>query len=60
MFTNPVERLNLVGAVNAALAGNMGDSFAMWWRMELFYFILFLQRHMTLVPRLPLINNPAG
>jgi FADH2-dependent halogenase len=60
IFTNPVERLNLVGAVNAALAGNMADSFAMWWRMELFYFILFLQRHMTLVPRLPLINNPAG
>jgi FADH2-dependent halogenase len=59
VFTNPVERLNLVGAVNAALAGNMSDSFAMWWRMELFYFILFMQRHVSLVPRLPLINNPA-
>ena len=58
IFTNPVEHLNLVGAVNAALAGNMGDSFALWWRMELFYFILFLQRHISLVPRLPLINNP--
>ncbi|HEX4085348.1 MAG TPA: NAD(P)/FAD-dependent oxidoreductase [Chthoniobacteraceae bacterium] len=57
IFTNPVERLNLVGAVNAALAGNMSNSFAMWWRMELFYFILFLQRHFPLVPRLPLITN---
>jgi flavin-dependent dehydrogenase len=57
VFTNPVERLNLVGAVNAALAGNMSDSFAMWWRMELFYLILFLQRHIPLVPRLPLIAN---
>jgi hypothetical protein len=58
IFTNPVERLNLVGAVNAALAGNIGNSFALRWRMELFYFILFLQRHMPLVPRLPLINGP--
>jgi len=58
IFTNPVERLNLVGAVNAALAGNIGNSFALWWRMEVFYLILFLQRHVALVPRLPLINNP--
>jgi len=57
VFTNPVEGLNLVGAVNAALAGNMSDSFGMWWRMELFYLILFLQRHIPLVPRLPLIAN---
>ena len=58
VFTNPVEHLNLVGAVNAALAGNVGNSFALWWRMEVFYFVLFLQRHMPLVPRLPLINQP--
>jgi FADH2-dependent halogenase len=58
IFTNPVERLELVAAVNAALAGNIDNSFALRWRMELFYFILFLQRHMALVPRLPLINNP--
>jgi FADH2-dependent halogenase len=56
VFTNPVERLNLVGAVNAALAGNISDSFALRWRMELFYFILFLQRHIPLVPRLPLVS----
>jgi len=55
VFTNPVERLSLVGAVNASLAGNISSSFALWWRMEVFYFVLFLQRHMTLVPRLPLL-----
>ena len=60
VFTNPVERLNLVGAVNAALAGNIGNSFALRWRMEVFYFILFLQRHVALVPRLPLINEPRA
>jgi FADH2-dependent halogenase len=59
VFTNPVEHLNLVGAVNASLAGNIGNSFSLWWRMEVFYLVLFLQRHVTLVPRLPLINAPA-
>jgi FADH2-dependent halogenase len=59
VFTNPVEHLNLVGAVNASLAGNIGNSFALWWRMEVFYLVLFLQRHMALVPRLPLLAaNP--
>jgi len=53
VFTNPVEHLNLVGAVNASLAGNVSNSFALWWRMEVFYLVLFLQRHMSLVPRLP-------
>jgi geranylgeranyl reductase family protein len=57
VFTNPVEHLNLVGAVNASLAGNIGNSFALWWRMEVFYLVLFLQRHMSLVPRLPLLTG---
>jgi len=57
VFTNPVEHLNLVGAVNASLAGNISDSFALWWRMEVFYLVLFLQRHMSLVPRLPLLTE---
>ena len=59
VFTNPVEHLNLVGAVNASLAGNVAHSFAMWWRMEVFYLILFLQRHFSLVPRLPLLAAQA-
>jgi FADH2-dependent halogenase len=59
VFTNPVEHLNLVGAVNASLAGNIGHSFALWWRMEVFYLVLFLQRHMSLVPRLPLLTEAA-
>jgi flavin-dependent dehydrogenase len=59
VFTNPVERLGLVGAVNASLAGNISNSFALRWRMEIFYFVLFMQRHFTLVPRLPLLAAPA-
>jgi len=57
VFTNPVEHLNLVGAVNASLAGNISTSFALWWRMEVFYLVLFLQRHVAMVPRLPLLTE---
>ena len=44
--------LQLAPAVNSVLAGNTGSSFAIWWRMQVFYLVLFLQRHMALCPRL--------
>jgi flavin-dependent dehydrogenase len=57
VFTTPTERLQLAPlqlapAINAVLAGNIGNSFAIWWRMQLFYLILFLQRYFPLCPRL--------
>lgn len=53
VFTNPTERLQLAPAINAVLAGNIGNSFAIWWRMQVFYLVLFLQRFFALCPRLP-------
>ena len=47
----------------AVLAGNLGSDFASWWRMQLVYFILFLQRYFPLCPRLeskPSAPAPAG
>ena len=38
--------------MNSVLAGNTGSSFAIWWRMQVFYLVLFLQRYMALCPRL--------
>jgi len=58
VFTNPTERLQLAPAINAVLAGNVGNSFAIWWRMQLFYLILFLQRYFPLCPRLE--QKPAA
>jgi flavin-dependent dehydrogenase len=52
VFTTPTQRLQLAPAINAVLAGNIGNSFAIWWRMQLFYLVLFLQRHVALCPRL--------
>ncbi len=56
VFTTPTERLQLAPAVNAVLAGNIGNTFAIWWRMQLFYLVLFLQRYFPLCPRM---DHPA-
>ena len=52
VFTTPTKHLQLAAAVNSVLAGNIGNSFPIWWRMQLFYLVLFLQRYMALCPRL--------
>jgi 2-polyprenyl-6-methoxyphenol hydroxylase-like FAD-dependent oxidoreductase len=52
VFTSPTQRFQLAAAVNAVLAGNLGSDFAIWWRMQIFYLVLFVQRHYPLCPRL--------
>ncbi len=59
VFTSPTQKLQLAAAVNAVLAGNLGSDFAIWWRMQVFYLVLFLQRHFPLCPRLAPVA-PAG
>lgn len=56
----PTQRFELAGAINAVLAGNIAGSFAIWWRMQVFYLIIFLQRHWALCPRLTLRPQPTG
>lgn len=52
VFTTPNPPLQLAPAVNAVLAGNIGGSFPIWWRMQVFYLVLFLQRFVALCPRI--------
>ena len=54
VICHPTPRFNLPGAINAVLAGNISGSFAIWWRMQLFYLVIFLQRFLSLCPRLTL------
>lgn len=56
VITYPVDRFQLPATVNAVLAGNLSNNFSIWWRMEVFYFIVFLQRFFPLCPRVSL--NP--
>jgi hypothetical protein len=54
VLSQPTERFNLPGAINAVLAGNLDGGFAIWWRMQLFYLVVFLQKFYPLCPRLGL------
>jgi flavin-dependent dehydrogenase len=55
VFLTPTELFQIPPAVNAVLGGNIGNRFAIRWRMELFYLIVRLQRKWTLCPRLSLV-----
>jgi len=51
VFTNPVGKIKLAEAVNTVLSGNIGHDFAIWWRMQLFYLVVFAQRFVPLCSR---------
>jgi flavin-dependent dehydrogenase len=55
VFLNPTEMLQLAPAVNAVLAGNEGEKFAIKWRMWIFYFFVHAQRFLAFSPRLTLV-----
>ena len=46
--------LQIPPAVNAVLGGNIGNRFAIKWRMEVFYLLVRLQKRWPLCPRLSL------
>lgn len=51
---NPTEFFNVVPAVNAVLAGNLGQSLAIRWRLAIFHAVVAMQRLLPLSPRLTL------
>ncbi len=55
VFLHPQNIFQIPPAVNAVLGGNVGTSFAIRWRMEIFYFIVWLQKYVPLCPRLTLL-----
>jgi len=59
VFLAPRNVLGLAPAVNAVLGGNVGNSFAIRWRMWVFYFLVWLQRHHPIAPRLTLVPDKA-
>ena len=60
VFLNPVDLLQIAPAVNALLAGNAGKSFAVRWRMWLFYFFVRAQHFIPFSPRLTLVPAKPG
>jgi flavin-dependent dehydrogenase len=59
VFLNPTETMQIAAAVNAVLAGNAGRSFAVKWRMWVFYFFVYAQRFFAFSPRLSLVPKRA-
>jgi flavin-dependent dehydrogenase len=61
VFLHPQDMFQIPPAVNAVLGGNVGDSFAIKWRMWIFYLLVRLQRYIPLCPRRTLIpqREPA-
>src|SRR6266581_2756190 len=57
VFLAPRNVLGLAPAVNAVLGGNVGNSFPIRWRMWVFYFLVWLQRHHPIAPRLTLVSK---
>ena len=57
VFLAPRDALGLPPAVNAVLGGNVGNNFAIRWRMWVFYFLVWVQRHYPIAPRLSLVPN---
>jgi len=55
VFLHPQDLFQIPPAVNAVLGGNIGDSFAIKWRMEIFYLLVRLQRYIPLCPRRTLV-----
>ncbi len=51
---NPTEFFDVVPAVNAVLAGNLGNSFAIRWRLWVFRAVVSAQRVLPLSPRVSL------
>jgi flavin-dependent dehydrogenase len=60
VFLNPTETMQIAAAVNAVLAGNSCKSFAVKWRMWVFYFFVYAQRFVAFSPRLSLVPKSAA
>jgi flavin-dependent dehydrogenase len=60
VFLHPQDLFQIPPAVNAVLGGNIGDSFAIKWRMWFFYLLVRLQKYIPLCPRRTLIPKKAG
>jgi len=57
VFLHPQDLFQIPPAVNAVLGGNVGDSFAIKWRMWIFYLLVRLQKYIPLCPRRTLVPN---
>jgi|KBSMisStandDraft_5_1062788.scaffolds.fasta_scaffold15532_5 FADH2-dependent halogenase len=59
VFLHPQDIFQIPQTVNAVLGGNVNGSFAIRWRMSVFYFLVWLQRYLPICPRRTLITSQS-
>ncbi len=60
VFTASNPPLQIPQAVNSVLGGNIHPNFGVWWRLQLFYLVLWVQKRHALVPRLEQTDGEAA
>ncbi len=60
VFTTPKPPLKIPQAVNSVLGGNIHPRFGVWWRLQLFYLVLWIQKRHALCPRLEDMKDEAA
>ena len=60
VFTTPKPPFQIPQAVNSVLGGNIHPRFGVWWRLQLFYLVLWIQKRHALVPRLEDMKDEAA
>jgi flavin-dependent dehydrogenase len=60
VFTTPKPPFRIPQAVNSVLGGNIHPNFSVWWRLQLFYLVLWIQKRHPIVKKLePEEKEPA-
>ncbi len=52
VFTTPKPPCRIPQAVNSVLGGNIHPNFSVWWRLQLFYLVLWMQKRHPIVTKL--------
>ena len=60
VFTTPKPPLQIPQAVNSVLGGNIHPRFGVWWRLQLFYLVLWIQKRHPFVARLEDLKDEAA
>ena len=57
VFTTPEPPCRIPQAVNSVLGGNIHPNFSVWWRLQLFYLVLWIQKRHPIVDKLEPLND---
>ena len=60
VFTTPKPPFKVPQAVNSVLGGNIHPNFSVWWRLQFFYLVLWIQKRKQIVAKLDDLQDGAA